>query len=137
MSSKAGLWIDHRQAFIVFIKEDEITTRKILSNLERRVKPSGGKRSSTPYSPRFEPADNRIDRKYTHHLDHYYEEVELALHGVESIYIMGPGEGKGEFKRYLQKQGGKYISDVTLETTDKMTENQIIAKVKQHFKVEE
>ena len=136
MSSEAGLWIDHRQAFIVYILEDEIKTRRILSNLEKRVKPSGGKRSSTPYSPRYEPADDRLDRKYKHHLENYYEDIAQALEGVESVLIMGPGEGKGEFKKHLERHGSKSISDIELETTDKITENQIIAKVKQHFMFE-
>ena len=133
MNSKAGLWIDHRQAIIVHFSEDNVTSKIIQSGMEKHVRASGGSRSSTPYGPQDILAEDRIDRKYRHHLDQYYEEVLQALYGVGSMIIMGPGEAKEEFRKYFQKKGHNPVPTIAIETTDKMTEAQIIAKVKQHF----
>lgn len=133
MSTEAGLWIDHKHAFIVFYTKNNVTTKKIPSNMEKHVRASGGSRSSTPYGPQGIIAEDRIDRKYKHHLDRYYEDVTKALRGIESLLVMGPGEAKGELKKHLQKPGHATIPDIMIESADKMTENQIIAKVKHHF----
>ena len=133
MNSKAGLWIDHRQAVIVHLSEDTVNTETIQSDMEKHVKATGGSRSSTPYGPQDVLADDRIDRKYRHHLDQYYKEVLQALPEARSMLIMGPGEAKEEFRKYFQKKGHNPMPAITIETTDKMTEAQIIAKVKQHF----
>ena len=50
------------------------------------------------------------------------------------MLIFGPGEAKYEFEKKLQRRGlNKHI--VAIETTDSMTENQIVAKVKDYFLV--
>ena len=133
MSSQVGLWIDHRRAFIVYLAGDETTSQTILSDIEKHVRASGGSRSSTPYGPQDILAEDRVDRKFKHHLEQYYEGVARAVGGVESVFIMGPGEAKDELKRHLQKSRQKPRPVIRVETTDKMTEAQIIAKVKQHF----
>jgi hypothetical protein len=133
MSAKVGLWIDHKQAFVVYLSKVDVSTKTILSNVERHTRASGGSRSATPYGPQEIVAEDRIDRKYKHHLDQYYEEVVRAVTGAKSILIMGPGEAKGEFKKYLQKMGRKPTPALVVETADKMTQTQIIAKVKQHY----
>jgi hypothetical protein len=98
MHAKIGLWIDHKQAFVVYLSTVDVSTKTILSNVERHTKTSGGSRSATPCGPQDIIAENRILRKYKHHLDQYYEEVVPAVIGAKSIIFMGPGEAKGEFK---------------------------------------
>lgn len=83
MSSGAGIWIDHRQAFIIYISDDVVTTRKIPSNMEKHVRASGGSRLSTPYGPQDIVAEDGIDRKHKHHLDQYYEKVDMAVRGFD------------------------------------------------------
>ena len=49
--------------------------------------------------------------------------------------IFGPGEAKGELKKRFEKEKpGAHI--VMVETTDKMTEGQIVAHVRHHFELE-
>ena len=51
---------------------------------------------------------------------------------VDSIQIFGPGEAKGERLKHLKsKNRRKQI--VSIETTDKLTDPQIAAKVRQHY----
>jgi len=133
MSSKAGLWIDHRRAFIVHVTEDETRTETIDSNVEKHVRDAGGSRSSTPYGPQDIAAGDRVDRKYRGHLERYYEEVARAVREAESVYILGPGEAKTELRKHLEKTKRTPPVRITIETADKMTEAQITAKVREHF----
>ena len=127
MKRQAGLWIDHREAFLVFIGDDGEETRRIKSGMEKQVRFSGGNR------PEDGSADDQRDRQFTAHLNRYYDEVISHVREVESILLFGPGEAKGELEKRLETKGlGERI--VGIQTVDKMTPGQIAAKVRQHFR---
>jgi len=72
------------------------------------------------------------DKQFTGHLSTFYDEVISCIHDAESILIFGPGESKGELKKNLEQKGlsGRIVG---IETTDRMTNHQIAAKVSQYF----
>jgi hypothetical protein len=72
------------------------------------------------------------DRKYANNLERYYDAVIGQIRDADAIQIFGPGEAKGELeKRLKSKNLRKRI--VSIETTDKLTDPQIAAKVRQQF----
>ena len=120
MKSTGGLWIDHRKAVIVFVEGKEEAIKLINSNDEKQHHQSGV------------PADDTGQRELTGHLKIYYDEVVSCIREAESILIFGPGEAKGELKKRLEKDNlGGHI--VGIEPADKMTDPQIVAKVRSHF----
>ena len=78
------------------------------------------------------PADDIRQRELTGRLNSYYDEVVSCIREAESILIFGPGEAKGELKKRLEKDNlsGRLVG---IDTSDKMTDPQIVAKVKEHF----
>lgn len=132
MKMTAGLWIDHRKAVIVLISPRGEETREIQSHVEKHPGRDQDGRSTAPYEAQLVKADNSRERKLTGQLDQYYATVISALRGVESLYIFGPGEAKGELKNHLEAARlGETI--VAVETSDKMTDPQIAAKVRDFF----
>ena len=133
MKTKIGLWVDHRKAVVVAVPDfGEETTLVILSKVERQPGRQDGKRSTTSHEAQLVSADDSRQRKFTGQLDIYYDAVIACVRNAETILIFGPGEAKGEFRKRLVKAGVRgHIEEA--ETTDKMTDPQIVAKVKQHF----
>jgi hypothetical protein len=127
MSGQAGLWIDHREAFLVLLSEAGETTERIESGMEKHVRFSG--RSAAEEGS----ADDQRDRQFAVHLDRYYDQVISHIRDAESILLFGPGEAKGELEKRLAGKGlgGRIVG---VETTDKMTDRQIAAKVRKHFR---
>jgi hypothetical protein len=123
----AGLWIDHRKAVIVNVSDEGEETKEIESGMEKHVRFSGGSRSEEG------KADDQRDRQFTGHLNTYYDEVISYTRDAESILLFGPGEAKGEIEKRLANKGlgGRIVG---VETVDKMTDRQIAAKVRQHFR---
>jgi stalled ribosome rescue protein Dom34 len=132
MKRKVGLWIDHRKAVIVFLAGEEEEVKLIRSNVEKQIQRAADSRSGGPFESQAVPSNGRQQRKFTAHLNTYYNEVISCIRDAESILIFGPGEAKGELKKCLEREK---LSDriVGVETVDEMTESQIAAKVRQYF----
>jgi hypothetical protein len=132
MKRKVGLWIDHRNAIIVFLAGEEEEIQLVRSNVEKQKQRAAGSRSGGPFESQAVPSDDRQQRAFTGHLKTYYSEVISCIRDAESILIFGPGESKGELKKHLEREGlgGRIVG---IETTDKMTDPQIAAKVRQYF----
>lgn len=123
MKSQIGLWIDHREAIIVTLMDQVEEMIRITSDVEEFV--------SDADAPHVSQQD-RHDKRFDAHLSKYYGKLITIIHNAGSILIFGPGEAKNEFQKKLERRGlSKYV--VAVETTDNMTEAQIVAKVREHF----
>lgn len=127
MKRQTGLWIDHKEAFLVFVGGDGDETRHVESGMENHVRFSGGNR------PEDGSTEDRKDRQFAVHLNRYYDEVISQIGDAESILLFGPGEAKGELEKRLVSKGlgGRIVG---VETVDRITAPQIAAKVREHFR---
>lgn len=133
MKQSVGLWIDHRKAIVVTIKNDKEAVQVIESNVEPRVRLAGGSRTASPYGPQEVASEGKRDERYRHHLDAYYREVIQAIRDANSILIFGPGEAKGELKKAIEESRELGRRIVGVESADKMTQRQIAAKVRDYY----
>jgi hypothetical protein len=133
MKREVGLWIDHRKTVIVTEVNGVETIREIRSNMEKNVRFSSGTRSKTPLINKMATAEDMRDRQFSDHLGRYYEGIVSLIKNADSIWIMGPGEAKVELENQLKRDemGGRIVG---IETVDKLTDRQIVAKVRQYFK---
>jgi len=133
MKTTVGLWIDHREAVMVFLTPKGEVTKEIRSDAEKHAGRINGVRSTASYEARQVPADDRRQSSFSGHLDSFYDEVIACIRDAESILIFGPGEAKDELKKRIERH--KASSRIAaVETADKMTERQIAAKVRAYFK---
>ena len=124
MKSEVGVWIDHRKAVIASIAGETESIRQVTSNMEKHVRYSGAAQEDS--------AEDQRDRRFTDHLNKYYERVIECIRDAESILILGPGEAKTELEERLGHDAlrGRIVG---VETVDKMTDRQIAARVRQRF----
>jgi stalled ribosome rescue protein Dom34 len=132
MKTKAGLWIDHRQAVVVIFSDTGEEIKQISSDAEKQLRRTG----SSPFQGNFEaqkvPADDTQQRVFTAQLKTFYDEVIDCIRDAESVLIMGPGVAKNELNARLEENNfGNRVSGV--ETVDNMTDPQIAAKVRKYF----
>ncbi len=131
MKKEIGLWIDHRKAVIVLITDEGEDIQKIESGMGRHVRYRGASTTKSPYSTQYQQGDDQLDNKLTEQLNKFYDEVITHVRAAEAVLIFGPGEAKGELEKRIEREGLK--ARIVVETTDKMTDRQIAAKVKEHF----
>jgi hypothetical protein len=132
MTNNTGIWIDHRKAVIVTVLAEGEHVETVLSTVEKHPERAGDFPLKGSYEAQQVPADDRRQRTLTGELNVYYDAVIAAVQDVESLLICGPGEAKGELRKRLEKNGlGGRIAAV--ETEDKMTDRQIVAKTRKYF----
>jgi hypothetical protein len=133
MKTRVGLWIDHRKALVVAMTDKGQVVHLVISKVDKQLGRSSGIRSTTPYEPLQVPADDSREKKLTAAFNMYYRAVIASIGDAEAILIFGPGEAKGELKKRLQRDrlGARIVG---VETVDKMTDRQVAAKVRQHFR---
>jgi stalled ribosome rescue protein Dom34 len=132
MSSKVGLWIDHRKAIVVAVNEKGEETIEITSDAEKQLRRAGDLPLEGAYESRQVPTDDKRQRAFTGQLNNYYDAVIEEIRDADSVLIFGPGEAKNELKERL---AGNNLSEliVGIETVDKMTNPQITAKTRKYF----
>lgn len=121
MKKEVGLWIDHRQAVIVILGVQQGAIKRISSHVEQHAEESALE------------DDSGEDRRLDDDLSRYYDEViNTYLHDAEAILIFGPGLAKFELQKQFESQA-RSGHIVGVETTDKLTDGQVIRKVRHHF----
>jgi hypothetical protein len=132
MSSKVGLWIDHRKALIVTVTDKRRVAKLMISLVERQLRRSLDARTGGSYEALQVPAQDSQQKAFTGHLNIYYDAVIASIRDAESILIFGPGEAKGELKKRLERidLGGRIVG---VETMDKMTDRQFASIVLQRL----
>ncbi len=120
MKNNAGLWIDRANAVIVLLKDDEEEIKHIDSDTRNH-----------PHSN--EVSDDIRLSVETEYLKQYYDEIIACVSEAESVFIFGPGEAKNQLKKRFESENHNRKS-VAVETADKMTEPQVAAKVRDHFR---
>ena len=135
MKKQIGLWIDHKKAVIVLIKNGKEEIRQIQSNLERHPHIKGGTRAKTPFGAQYFTAETQTDRRFKEHLNKYYQQVISAIGSAASLFVFGSGEAKHELGKRLREKG--QVKNIQIEAAGKMTERQVAAKVRAYFKNKE
>jgi hypothetical protein len=132
MTHNVGIWIDHRKAVIVELTSAGQTVRIIESHVEKHPQRGGDSPMKGRYEARQVPADDSRQLALTSDLHHYYDAVIASVPQGVSLLVFGPGEAKGEFhKRITEAKPEARV--LAVQTEDKMTDRQIVAKVRLHF----
>ena len=132
-NKKIGIWIDHKEAILVSIESGQTTIERIDSKAESRFRPSGGWKASGTKVAQSVSKEKKMDERQKHQLHNFYQMVIKTAGKAESFFIFGPGEAKLELAKEIEKIKGRHGKIAAVEASDKLTENQIAAKVESFF----
>ncbi|MFC1498242.1 hypothetical protein ACFLS1_07220 [Verrucomicrobiota bacterium] len=131
MKKNTGVWIDHSKAILVSVIDDQVVSWLCIeSGSEDLCRLSGGARSSTPWGPQDVAPEGKAQRRRIRHLSVFYRQVIRKIRDADKILIFGPGSAKYELVDKIAEVKGLYSKVIGIERTNKMTQNQIITKVR-------
>jgi len=127
---KVGIWIDHRRAVVVTIDAGQESRQVVESDLERHAGPEGSRRTSTAYGPQVKDLERQVQEKARHHLAGFYRDVIKCMGKPDRLLVMGPAEARREFAGLVEKDPALRGVKMTVETADRMTDEQVAFKVR-------
>lgn len=118
-----GIWMDHSIAHIMEVKDNSIHTTEIKSEIGGHEGHSLGKN------------ENLIHNKQHALSTSYFKEIAHQIQGFDRVILFGPGDAKNELFNQLSKDTHFSKIEITVRPSDKLTENQRNAFVKDYFEI--
>ena len=133
MKKQTGIWIDTKKAMIVFLEENDYTIRIINSGMESRVRIPGEVKWFTRFANQYLNFEKKKENRRSNEIRNYLKNVVNEIRNAEELVLFGPAGMKTELEKMIQNDPvlSRVISGV--ETADSMTENQIVAWVKNYY----
>jgi hypothetical protein len=128
-----GLWIDRKKAVLVIQDDQGENIQQIDSGVGRHIRYHGASHPKSPFSAQYQQGDDQLDNKFTEQLNKFYEKVIAHLRDTDVVWIFGPGEAKLELEKRIAHEKVK-AEILGIETADKLTQRQIVSKVRNTFK---
>lgn len=132
MGKQIGVWLDSRIAQVITLNGEQVATQEILSDRED-FHPKGGARSKTPWGPQDSLDEQKYMEREKHQLQSYFQNIIECVKEADNLYIFGPAEAKIGLEKAIESYKHSPFKSLTVETSDQMTLNQKIAKVKAFF----
>lgn len=118
-----GIWMDHLNAHIMEFSTETIETKTLDSKFTNEAKEHSLERS-----------EHMMHNKEQHQQAEYYKKLGEVIKNYEEVILFGPTSAKVELSNILKADHLFSKIKIEVENTDKMTEYQQHAFVKNHFK---
>ncbi len=118
-----GIWMDHANAIMMELSNDKIFENKIVSGFTHQEKEFSLSKN-----------ENLMHNKEQHLQNGYYKELSEKIRNFDEVILFGPTNAKDELFNLLKTNHRFNSTKVDVKHADKMTENQMHAFVRSHFK---
>jgi hypothetical protein len=121
-TKKLGIWMDHSHAHLIEFTSDPMTTTTISSDFTHAVKGES-----------IQKSEGLMHHKEQHNQASYYNHLGQQIKSYTDVLLFGPTEAKDELFNLLRSNHSFDKIHITVQNTDKMTEHQMHAFVKESF----
>ncbi|MFM2011171.1 MAG: hypothetical protein RLZZ479_1562 [Bacteroidota bacterium] len=134
MKRQTGIWIDSSKAIIICLDGKKESITEIDSDIENKThhhkEGNRGTFNGNHHSTNETQFENRIHEQTNHYMDAVIDYVKKS----DELYVFGPAGAKTQLKKRILEE--HLISPeklIAVVTSDKMTVNQMVAKVKEFY----
>lgn len=134
MKKQIGIWLNTDKAVLVSLSDGGESIHTIESQIESRERFPGEGKNYSRLGAMFVNPSKKLTERRKHQMHHYFDEILHNLEDASSIYLFGPSKTKNLLEKEIRNHHGFEHKMVEVENADRMTQNQLIARVKDHFK---
>ena len=131
-SKEKGVWLDFRKAHIVTVQDGKSTMFSFDSEMED-FNPKGGYGGATPYGPQDSISESKYLERRKQQSKKYYSQIIDHLKDADSVIILGPGEARVGLTKAIESNNELKIKLRGVFAEDSMTDNQVMAKVREFY----
>ena len=121
-TKKLGIWMDHASAHLIEFENESSEMKSIASTFTHAVKEQALNKS-----------EHVMHNKEQHQQSEYYKKLGESIKGYDDVLIFGPTGAKYELFNILRSDYSFGKIKIEVKQSDKMTENQQHAFVKDYF----
>jgi hypothetical protein len=135
MKKQTGIWIDSKKAIIVTLNGGKEMISEIQSDLENKVYHDKEGDKGSFIGHQHINSDKTFEERKKHQMNTYLNDVISTVNGSDELYVFGPAETKTKLQQKIFESKSNNVEKLkSVESADNMTQNQIVAKVKQFYK---
>lgn len=116
-----GIWMDHSSADLMELNSKN-KKRSVISEFTFETKEEALRKN-----------ENLMHNKRQQMQEAYYKEIAKEILPYDHVLLFGPTNAKVELKNYLDKDSHFKDIQLDIESADKMTSNEKVAFIKNHF----
>ncbi len=136
-STQLGVWLDQSKAYlVVYYKGKASFLEEVESPYDRKFREEGEGSDHTRFGPSLPYTSNNENKKHNiakNEMKAYFSSLEDKLLGYDDILLLGPGTAKDRLRKRLAENNAFSTTRVFIKTSDKMTENQLLAYIREFF----
>lgn len=133
MKTQTGIWIDASKALIVKLSGNVEHISKIEAEIENPIHLFGDGDKGSFMGTTHVNNEKTFDEKAKHQTEGYLKDIIEKVKDTDELFVFGPGEIKIHLREHIMGIRDLAPKLKAVETADRMTENQVIEKVKDFF----
>ncbi len=122
INHKLGIFMDHASALFINFPIDEASNHTLFSTFTK-----------TTEHDSLEKSEQLTHNKEQHQQNEFYQKIGDEIRQYDEVILFGPTNAKTELLNLLKKNHLFSTIKINVEQTDKLTENQKLAFVKNYF----
>ncbi|MCX6305952.1 MAG: hypothetical protein NT040_13400 [Bacteroidetes bacterium] len=122
IEKKAGIWMDHSSAHMTEFSTGPMETKIIVSEFTHQEKEVG-----------LDRGENHMHIKEQHKQSEYYRKIGEAIRNYDEVLLFGPTDAKEELFNILKEDHLFSAINFGIKQTDKMSEFNQHAFIRQYF----
>lgn len=131
---QTGIWIDSSRAILVTLQGGKENVTEVDSSIENRMNHDHGGNKGTFMGRQHVNDERKFEERRKHQMHDFLEDVVNHTKYADELYVFGPAETKTELSKMINEDKSNISSKLkAVEPADKMSVNEIVAKVKKFY----
>ncbi|WP_298287007.1 hypothetical protein [uncultured Lutibacter sp.] len=134
MKKNIGIWIDTKHAFVIRLSNNSHTFKTIESNIETRERIEGETKKYGRFGGQYLTYEKNRENKRIQMTNQFLKSLLKEIETCDSVVVFGPSKMKNIFEKEIRNNMQLTHKLAGVSSVNYLTENQIVAWVKDYFK---
>jgi len=133
MKKQTGIWLDHEKATIITLDKGRYKLNTIESDIVTRERIDGETRNYGRFGDQSLNQEKHKERRIKEQTSNYLKKLLSEIMDVDELVLFGPANMKKELEKHILDDAALSSKLKAVVSADSMTENQMIAWVKDFY----
>jgi hypothetical protein len=134
MEKQTGIWLDKEKAIIINLMEGKHSIKRLRSEITTRERFPGESKKFGRFGNQFLSMESKKRNMAKNQTNEYLKNIINEIRYVDKLVLFGPAEMKNQLEKAILSDNRVSNKLISVESADNMTENQLVAWVKNYYK---